>query len=552
MFVCLLSSTCDPEKTAATTPEPGTDGELHGVPENPDTDTAARTTLEALLAARGYDDAAIKAALDEYKKITDDGWAKYAINYILEKVGLADISENVTDALPIIGWIKTIASVIAFLNKAGPAIRKLDYIVNAAGMVSLYEMYRTYADEIHTGQLNNTTSVDATEVGSMVDSLGAGNQGAPTDPEVGGTASAEETPLYHDLIDNSEPSSTTTTTATLLSSVFGTASASAASTSNIYPASSGTYACDSGGVIPKGKDVCTTDLPSQGFAALDAVHNFLNLPGISIITSAASFIAKWAGILGNILGKLLSFLGIGKLADFIGNIIAPLMSDIMKLVLPSNLASNMSGGRKFVAMSGGADISGNDSCEAEGCQAVTAKQSAQILNEQITEQEDAFKQEPFFARMFDTSSQYSLISEIAMDVPISFQSSLRNGFANLLSNPFGALSNSFAAIFTGRVSAATAVQADPFNLTSYAYPSGSVPTDPAKFWDQNCSDGADGKYTQQWQQDAANGPVDQNGQPVHTRVDPCLLIQTGTGSAGGQYDSSLLTQDDTADIGSTN
>ena len=120
---------------------------------------------------------------------------------------------------------------------------------------------------------------------------------------------------------------------------------------------------------------------------------------------------------------------------------------------------------------------------------------ATIDNQQTKEAEEEFKQEPFFARMFDTTTPYSLISRLAMDMPIGSKRSITQQAASaIISNPFTGLLHGLASVFNRSDSVfatSSALVNDPFGVTQYGYPdaAASIPSDPETYWDQNCTNG---------------------------------------------------------------
>ncbi len=189
---CMLNN-CDPTKTQPTTAEDGTTGELHGAPENPESDTAIREADQQL--AAGFVSESADKLVSDVNDIEEKGLLKVAFERVLTKVGLGAIASQAADAVPIVGWVIAASHIISFVDHSGPALQKLGYIVNSTTYAQTWQMFSTYRDEIHTGHVN------ATEVGSLTDSLGPGDRGTPSDPQVGGTAGAENTALYADVIE---------------------------------------------------------------------------------------------------------------------------------------------------------------------------------------------------------------------------------------------------------------------------------------------------------------------------------------------------------------
>lgn len=562
---CLLDSNCNPAKTSTTPCTEGEDCEMNGAPLS-DTDREMGTTLQQLAEQFGIEDVAALEKL--YNDIAEKGMQQYLIEQVLTVVIGEDAAKvaagNISDALPIIGWINLASQVIKDANDAGPKLKKLAFAVNAAAAIQLFMMYRSYADEIHTGHVNPT------EVGSMVDSFSSGNHGVSTDPEVGGTAGAEGTPIYANMFDNS--ATINSKSATLLGSLLPV-KAYAASTSSTTATPS--YLCNNGQGVPAGKLVCPEEALGQGNGVANAIHTFLNLPGVDVLNVLNRIWLDTGGLILGWLGDLLSWVvsplvqAFDKAPCIVQDLTVPgycqakavvlgavklIMKAVVNWLIPNPFSTNMSGGRNLDMTVAGGDALGNEyTHNGLGGEEATPAQAAAVVNDQLNQQQMIFSHQPLFARIFSTDSQFSLVSRLAMDVPIDFQSSVRNGFASLISNPLGALSHSFAVILSGKANAAVAAQPDPFDVVQYYYPQNKIPQHAADYWDQHCSDGADGATTQAWDQAAASGPVDPNsGMPVNTDVDPCLLIQASAGSGAGYFTQAVLTSDDLADTnGST-
>jgi hypothetical protein len=547
---CLITS-CDPTKTQPIPAEDGSTSELAGNPENPETDSKIRedgNRIAARFAGESADD-----MLSALKTIQEKGYQRYLLEKVLEKVGLGELSKSISDAAPIVGWVNRAAAIISLVDHAGPIIKKLGYLANAGAAVKLYMMYRSYADEVHTGH------VDATEVGSLTDSLGPGDKGTSTDPQVGGTAGAEDTPLYANLIDNKPSGSPTAFNGLLPAKAY-------AASSNNGPSD---YKCSDNKPVPSGKLVCSEEVFGGGNGYLNSVHNTLHTAPLSYITDMAN---AWSGTIGKIfqaVGDVFGWIinnipGLGGLVNdvtsFIAKIAQPFFNFLTNKLIPNPFSTNMSGGRTFDLMAGGADVAGNDYAHTGlGGKMLSPQQVADIVNQQQDQARTVFDHRPFFARMFDTSSEYSLITKVAMSIPIGSQAQAQKGLANLL-NPLGSMGHGFASIFTGRAVAAVTTQPDPFGVVQYGYTSDDLNkvNDPETYWDLHCSDNAANAYMKNnsWNKAAAhyntNSPDDPSGMPVNTTTNPCLLIKATVGAAGGLFDTSNLTTDDlTDDTGSS-
>ena len=551
VLLCLAKpGDCDPNSAKSVPCTTDTDCEINGAAETV-SDTEMRTTLDKLVAKFVGDD-----AYQIFQDISEDNngltgyLLKQVASYAAEQTGGDEAAQAaaagaVDDALPVVGWVNLASNIIGHLQTLGPTIKKLQYVTNAASMVSLYMMYRTYADQVKSGH------VDPTEVGSFNDALGPGAHSdtvnaAGQDPnEVGGTASAESSPIYDTLINNGD----STTTASIFQNLLpGTAYAASSDAT-----SSNDYKCASGSVPATGS-VCPEENLAGGNAILNSVSSEFTTGALSSVGTLADIfnntIGKGLGIVGDIISNIPGLSSItGTISGLIGNLAKPLISKIINFLIPNPFGSDMSGARTFDLLAGGADVSGNDYAHhGLGGQQLTPAQTATIMNEQEQQAQTEFKQEPLYARLFDKTNQYSLVSRVATALPSSGSLALTNGFSSLLDNPFGRLMDSFASIFTSPHVFAIAAAPDPFGVSQYGYPDSAIPSDPDSFWNQNCQDGS---YTQNWNNASTTDINANTGNPENTGTDPCLLIQAAVGSDGGFYSNSLLTPDDLADSNGT-
>jgi hypothetical protein len=559
VFECLLDPNCVPTSTSPTSPTNGTTAELNGAPESV-TEGQIRTNLSSLAESYGItDEATVKGMIDDYNKLEEKGYSSYLIDAVLEKLWLSDLSGQVADAVPVIGWINLASQIIHVANSAGPTLKKLSYVTNATAAVSLYMTYRSYADQIHSG------NVDATEVGSWVNSLGPGDNGPASDPEIGGTAGAEGTPLYASYIDGGSSSDTTTSASDSIISSLVAPKAYAQSTTSTGSSSSPSYLCNDGTTVPEAKLVCPEEAIGEGGNGVaNSVHGFLNTPGISLVTQAANIIASTVGKITQVVGDVLSkILGpLLTLVSFVFGALQPVFKAAVNELIPNPFGSNMSGGRTFDLVAGGDNVASYDNAhDGQGGRALTSADTAEITQQQEDEAQQEFDQQPFFARMFSTTDPDSLISKLAMDVPIESAGGLmQTSFSSLMSNPFSKLLGSMGSIFSHKVSAQTvdASCPGPFGVTCYGYTQADIDAigDPSTYWDNNdCSDNSTNGPNYKWNlaaskdtADTNNDAVDPGGMPYNTTTDPCLLISQVVGDAGGYFDSSNLTSDDLLDI----
>lgn len=111
-------------------------------------------------------------------------------------------------------------------------------------------------------------------------------------------------------------------------------------------------------------------------------------------------------------------------------------------------------------------------------------------------------------------------------------------------------------MLSGKAIAAVPAQSDPFGVTQYGYTQSDLNAigDPETYWNNNCSNNSSNGYQNDnsYNLSASNSSnIDPNtGMPMNTTTDPCELLMASIGSLGGYFDTSTLTSDNLADVGS--
>lgn len=541
---------------------------LNGEPRSPAEQKLYDQVSELATTAEGQ--TTLEAVSQSVKDIREKGWTKYAMGKAFakavgflggseeQKLAAQELSEKV---LGPIGWALFGSALVSGLNNANGVVKELGYTMNASAYAQMYITYRTYADEIKSG------NVDATEVGSFSDSLGPGAQCddggglkngkcSNGEAQLGGTAEAEQTPLYNALISGA-PAGTSS------ANIFGNVALAASDSSS--------YLCKNGQPPPKGKLVCSEEVLGQGNQALQNVHNFLNQPGISTLTNMASIInGIGTEALKPLTWTLSGFFSLppistiwDKLQPLAQGLLQPAFQSLAGRLIDIPVSTNMSGGRTFDAVAGGTDVTGNDFAHHQlGGVELTSQQVADIQNQQNQEDLQNYQHQPLIARLFDKNSSYSLVTKLAMALPDNKQGALQS-IGSIFSNPFSKIGSIFASLFSfTHAYAASAAQPDPFGITQYGYPNDDpvFSSDPQTYWQQHCTDNT---YTNAWNSSSASFINPDTMQPENPQqtvaglsgsdpkgTDPCLLIQTAVGSAGSLFDSSLLGTDGSGGGGS--
>ncbi|MEI6755695.1 MAG: M15 family metallopeptidase, partial [bacterium] len=572
VFSCLITETCTPgngdlkeEPNIDTTERPSGEGE---------SSSKLQKGIRGKLVAKVAEYSDVDKLLATNDKIKEKGLTGYLVEKALQPIFKEGADKAAKYLVPFVGEINMANTIVQNSSNAGPKVKKLIYLANAPSAVQLYLNYRTYADEIHIGK-----NTDPTEVGSFVDSLGP-TKDTKEDPSVGGTGGAENSPLYSAINDTRQSS-----TSSSMLDVFGTNRAFAASDKRLLDIkSSRDYKCNNGKNVPSGKLVCDEEYLGGGVGFLNSVADFYKTPlGSAIKDIADVWNGLWKGpVTKYITAPISDFTGAiaGEVSDQADNAckltggtvppgycqLKPQMETAMKKVtetvvqwiIPNPYGTNQSGGRTYNLMAAGANVAGNDSCSQMGCGASTPEAVAKIQNEQLQQEQQSFNTLPMFAKLFNTDTQYSLISRVAISTPFTV-SAAQSNFASIMTNPIGKMFDSFGSLFAGRRAFAANTQntVDVFKIGVVAFDQNSIPDDPEKYWDEhNCGDTSENGPIAKWQKesaDAANAvgdSTDGNGvnkdtyMPIHKTSNTCLLIKTATASAGGYYDSSLLSEDD--------
>lgn len=483
-----------------------------------------RTRISELNRIGGVDSSENIASLE---KDAENIEQKGLTGHIIEKLTNETVSKVALKGIPVLGWVDTVARIVNGAGTVGPALKKLNYVINSQTMVTMYMMYRTNADEIKTGE------ADAADVGIVANSLGPNNG---TDQ---GGSSAEEAPIYQDLMGSSGQK-----TASIFSAFSPTA--------NAIPG----YKCNDGSTIATG--VCPE-------VSLNAIGGIVN--GAEVVSNIANskVIAGTAGVaatawlatggkvfdgIGKLAGGLVGFLGdIASVIpgyDFLmqhaGEIASGLGKWFMSKAINDIVGNSPSGGRNFEIAAGGADVAGNSYAHyGLGGQRISDSAAAEIRTAMADQEKDDFAHASTFARMFDTSSQYSLVSKMALAMPSTTTSGVARSMASSLLNPFASVTTSFG----GSKKAQAATSKDPYGVTQYGYsPNDEVfqTDDLQAYWDNHdCSNPDKARL---WGDAEANNKNPDTGMPENDLTNGCALIETGVQMSGAMFDDSLLPSDE--------
>jgi endonuclease/exonuclease/phosphatase family metal-dependent hydrolase len=466
-----------------------------------------------------------KTKLDDLYTNTKTVREKGITGFILEKILGQTIGEIAGKAIPIIGWIDLAAKLSAAASNASTAIHSMQYTMYAATAVQTYAVYRTSADEIHTG------NVDMDVVGSIASSLDTDKT-----KDQGGV-SANQTKLYQNL---NHTGSNTSIAANILNP-----SAYAATDPDTTKAP--LQLCNDGS---KPKNTVCPELMVGNLSMIanivDMGSKIKNSPPFAFtgMTAAAwnasvgKVLDKVGGIFGSVTNAILRAVGFGPVLDKFAEWTADLMKMVMDIVFPSPLGDKPSGGRLYETAAAGADFSGNQYAQyGIGGKKLSPAESAAIYAEQTNEAQEDFESKPLFARMFDLNSTQSFISRVALATPSSFSRSTSSIAATVFTNPFQSLIGGFSSMFSVKnVQAASGD--DPFQITQFGYTQADIDAigDPETYWLKNCGDAA--KEIADWDKTATKNEETQ--QFENHGVDRCKLIRCAVAAGGAIFEKDLV------------
>jgi hypothetical protein len=409
---------------------------------------------------------------------------------VVSALGISDFaSAAMQKAIPIVGWIQMAAMMVGTAATLGPKVIAFASSIKSTEMADDFAMFQTVASETTSGHM------DMTELGSFSDALSNGTD-------------MSQAPIYDNVINGNTKAA-----------------------EDVVPVQ---YSLDS-------------DTSTQ---------NAVNTASKSIPPPVAGIAQLWNELPGRFLNGISGFAcdipGVSQICSVFGSLIGdafkPVFTWVASALFPAvvQVGAKVSGSSAIVPIIGGADVSYNAYAHNSlGGKVLTPTQVSVLQNEQLDEQKTQFDSMSTFARIFNTSSSYSLVSRLAMDMPTNLLTATNDGLASILANPFGRISTVFSSLFTqADVFAATTPQKDPYDVTQYGYPANDpvFTTDPVAEWNNlDCSNtGANGPTTE-WNNDTTRNP--QTGQLENNTTDPCLLLEAAIQGGGGIFNDSLAGTD---------
>jgi hypothetical protein len=533
-FTCLFAgSECDPNKPNI----------------NPDTGEY-RTQFDSDIAAkmqelRATEVGSIKLsdAQTAVKELQAKGLERYLIETItktlLGKVGAGEAVQQTAAkfaglSVPGVNLVLAITGAISTLHSVGPLLQSTNSSVQKAAAARQYSMNLTEMGEVQSG------NVEAAEVGSFNTAFTPGQE-KQEDGKMGG-AGAGAVPLYNAVINDGAQTQTA-----FLNGLFGAKTYAATND----PEHTAAYKCPVTGKIldPSGKNgqlICPEQsLKYASFIAggFGSITNFLNLPGISVITTISDAITGFVGsISGAISGPVVKLVqaipGYDGMLASISSAAEEILKGFTKYIYPNWQTDNQSGATNFVATDMGARVVASDYGEhVMRGQPLSPQQVATIEGDADSMEEIQFKNKSLYARMFDKEDTHSFVTRLSLAMPTDFRSNMGSVFTGLISDPFGKLFRGFGAVFSGQTAfAKPTIQAEPFGITPYGFLSGNaIFHDDPEVSSDRCSNP---DHNTAWNEHVRLNP--DTGVMEHQNADPCGILEEGVESGGGLYDSSLV------------
>lgn len=450
--------------------------------------------------------------------LKDNGIANFLLKKILGEGG-GRLAGSVVGGL---GLVDVLASLVEGISKAGPAIKAMQYALGTGAAVQVWTMYQTHADEIRAGE--TLSSIE--DMGYVAESL---SDGFGTDQGGGG---AEAAPYYQDIMGGQGVST---------ASLFPKAEAASP-----FKCNDGSYITT--GLCPEMSLAATTG----GANTVKELGEFFNSSGLGALAGA------WNSTIGQVFDAASNFIGwvLNPLGDAAAHLapdaIKDKLADVGKAIagwfteklFVSFMTTDTSGGRMFEAAGVGANVAGNDFAHfGLGAGKIGDQMANEIRYARAVEKKQEFMEKPMFARMFDTSSSYSTVSQLALAMPSGATSTARSLSSTLL-NPIGTVS----AMFTGskKVDAAAIKNLDLAGVTQYGYDKNDPifkETNYEKWWTENNCDSED--VVRAWGESATMSST--NGSFENDQPNRCKLIESIATSNCAYIDDQCLTPEELGD-----
>ncbi len=458
----------------------------------------------------------------EAEKINKYGIAGYTLR---ASVGDSEVVDKalgkIVPVTGVIGWIDFGARLVAGAEKAGPALKTMNRVMQTTSAAAVASYFYTVGDEGKTGNIDP----------EMMASAAAAFDENPANDQGGGAAEAH--PAF-DSVNNRGG----VYTASIINAFMPKALAAETRTVTAHT-------CYEGGSSAQGSKFCaeeTVGVLSSIGKILENVSKAFNNP-IGFLPSFA------ANLYLSTLGKLVDFINAvtGALNPInLEQIVGWMATKVMPLLVVNGFTEKMSGGRTWaMGTVGSAEIGNYDAHYGLGGRVLSPSETATIMQRQLDDRQAAFESRPLYARLFDTNEAQSLISQTAMSLP-SGSGRLAQTVSSF-ANPFTTFSTTLGSVFSTKQVRADASLHQDIGIKPVGYGSDDsrdpvMTADPEKYWEErNCVDPNNKKA---WGEKAYIDP--ETGMPEHRETNGCMLLRRGISNGGGNFDRKLLELEEAA------
>jgi hypothetical protein len=326
--------------------------------------------------------------------LIDKGFMKFAIEEIIKKVFKESVQKGALSAIPVVGWIIFAVKVLDAIQQGPKVIAAARFAILASTMVPFFYLLLSHAGEIKSGR------VDPEIIEGAMETL------QPSESDLQG---AEVSPLYNTIMGGESPA---------VSFFNGTVYAAG---DNSESATTQEMECADGKKIKPPRQVCEEDTLGVNSDLLASIVKFFNFLGP--IGDLIHIVNKIIGYLDELAGKPIGWLlDLVPGLDGLVSLMTSKLGDVMQWFLITFLhfldMDSMSGARAFNTAAGGGAVSGVESAKNGVGGATMTKQQVVDASQEIHDQElYKFKQKSFYARMFDSDSPRSFVSQTALLMP---------------------------------------------------------------------------------------------------------------------------------------
>lgn len=485
-----------------------------------------RTKYQTELRARAaeftakYDTDKLSKVLEDAESIRKNGLANHMVSKLFGKAG--ELGAKIgAKLIPGVGWADTIISLISGGAQIERFYNTVYYSSRVTSAVGTLATFAVAQDEFEAGDMDMVTyasfagALDADP--NAIDSGGLGGESSRTYKAFANTPAASMARLTGTAYAaESEQCATKDVTTVVTDDQGNTVDYGESKITK----ENGTIMCANESLLPP--EGTLTDV----VGGIANVFNFV--PGLG---EAAVAITQWQSALaGKIFDRFqgaIDFVteNLGKLIpDALMEAMTPPIVKIFSQLFPPLVEAASSGARRVTAvMHANAQLLASDVMVENGGKAVSGEEFAQLEVAYQEQEREEFQQQSVFARMFESGDSRSLVSQVAMALPVG-------GNATELAMPTtvaSALTSTFANIFSGRTSAASAS-----TYAAYFEESGVIPhtyssDDPVLQEDPEQYEIANQCNSPTITEQRANSAVldEETGQHYYPSTEGCLLVK---------------------------